>query len=257
MIPNKALGQHFFTNTKVLNRIIEIINPSPKDTYIEIGPGKGAFTFPLSKRVMKLIAIEKDSNLVSYLNKVATEGYYNNIRFENQDILDVALSNFISEPYYIFGSLPYNKSKEIIEMFLLQKHPRPRALYFIVQKEVSQKYLRQTSSLSYFSAFAQLTSVPCKLFEINPGSFTPPPQVKSVLIEFKLKRDITKFENCTQLLSIIFKQPRKTIRNNLLSNSSISQDFLSLISNKVLSRRASELKIKEVEDLLLLYNKSR
>ncbi|MBE0460744.1 MAG: ribosomal RNA small subunit methyltransferase A, partial [Candidatus Aminicenantes bacterium] len=40
----KALGQHFLTNKKVLNKIINVISPQENDLIIEIGAGKGALT---------------------------------------------------------------------------------------------------------------------------------------------------------------------------------------------------------------------
>ncbi|MFQ6110155.1 MAG: rRNA adenine N-6-methyltransferase family protein, partial [Candidatus Aminicenantales bacterium] len=65
----KALGQHFLVSRRVLKKIIQTIDPQPQDLIIEIGPGKGALTFPLAKKAGKVIAIEKDISLASNLRR--------------------------------------------------------------------------------------------------------------------------------------------------------------------------------------------
>ena len=42
--PRKRFGQHFLTDQKSLERIVEALAPEPTDTVVEIGPGRGALT---------------------------------------------------------------------------------------------------------------------------------------------------------------------------------------------------------------------
>jgi 16S rRNA (adenine1518-N6/adenine1519-N6)-dimethyltransferase len=42
--PRKRLGQHFLTDTRVLDRIADALDITKADTVIEIGPGRGALT---------------------------------------------------------------------------------------------------------------------------------------------------------------------------------------------------------------------
>ena len=44
--PRKRLGQHFLTDTRVLDRIADVLDITKADTVIEIGPGRGSLTAP-------------------------------------------------------------------------------------------------------------------------------------------------------------------------------------------------------------------
>jgi 16S rRNA (adenine1518-N6/adenine1519-N6)-dimethyltransferase len=254
LIPNKALGQHFLTNQKVINKIISVIQDELCKNIVEIGPGKGAFTFNLGRISDFVLAIEKDPSLYEYLKKVTTEGKHTGIELINADILTLNLTNRIKSPLSIFGSLPYNKSKEIILNFLFLRNPRPKNLFFIVQKEVALKYLKKPPYNNYYSAITQLTSTPKRLFEITPGSFTPAPKVESILIKFDLRELGTNSDKIAKFVKILHRQPRKTVRNNI--NKQLETETSQEIEI-ILDKRPSELTIEEIERLFLLYNKEQ
>ena len=251
MIPNKALGQHFLTNQKVIDKIISIIKDELCKNVIEIGPGKGAFTSDLGRISDFLLAVEKDLSLYTYLKNSVVRGKSSGIHLINADVLTVNFSNEIDTPLSVFGSLPYNKSKEIMRNFIFLNNPRPKNLFFIVQKEVASKYLQKAPNNNYYSVITQLNSKPKRLFEITPGSFTPPPRVDSTLIEFRLKKLDTNSDKMTKFVKILYRQPRKTVRNNVKNQieTRVSQQI-----EIILGKRPSELTIEEIETLFLLYN---
>ena len=45
--PRKRFGQNFLVDHRIINQIISTISPKNDDSIIEIGPGKGAITFPI------------------------------------------------------------------------------------------------------------------------------------------------------------------------------------------------------------------
>ena len=63
----RRLGQHHLFDPTILDRIVDAIDPQPDDTVIEIGPGTGSLTKRLASRVGRVIAIEKDVQLVKRL----------------------------------------------------------------------------------------------------------------------------------------------------------------------------------------------
>ena len=63
----KKLGQHFLIDRGVRNRIISAADLKDTDKVIEIGPGRGFLTKALCQYVEKVLAVEIDSNLVSFL----------------------------------------------------------------------------------------------------------------------------------------------------------------------------------------------
>ena len=63
----KRLGQHFLYDSNVINKIIDVIRPSMKDIFLEIGPGEGALTNSLYNVIEKIYLIEKDKDLIPFL----------------------------------------------------------------------------------------------------------------------------------------------------------------------------------------------
>ena len=69
----KSLGQNFLIDKNILEKITNIV-PIKDKTVLEIGPGSGNLTSHiLNKSPKKFIVIEKDNDLVKYL-----EGIFNN-----------------------------------------------------------------------------------------------------------------------------------------------------------------------------------
>ena len=67
--PRKRFGQHFLTDVRALQRIVDALAPDPGDTIVEIGPGRGALTDLLASRSRRLVAIEIDRDLVRHLRE--------------------------------------------------------------------------------------------------------------------------------------------------------------------------------------------
>src|SRR3989344_8371841 len=89
---NKRLGQHFLINKKIVTDIIGAGGLSKKDIVLEVGPGKGVLTEALAQKVKKVIAVEKDRELVEYLkNKFEKQ---KNIEIFYGDILKTDANNY-------------------------------------------------------------------------------------------------------------------------------------------------------------------
>ena len=65
--PRKRFGQNFLVDHRIINQIISTISPKNDASIVEIGPGKGAITFPLLEHLDHLSVIEIDRDLVSML----------------------------------------------------------------------------------------------------------------------------------------------------------------------------------------------
>jgi len=55
--PSKRFGQNFLTDQRIIQRIVEALQPSAAETIIEIGPGRGALTAPLLEKAGRLIEL--------------------------------------------------------------------------------------------------------------------------------------------------------------------------------------------------------
>ena len=51
----KKWGQNFLTDTNLLKKIVETIEPKADDNFLEIGPGEGALTDRIFPKVKNLV----------------------------------------------------------------------------------------------------------------------------------------------------------------------------------------------------------
>jgi len=68
-IARKRFGQHFLTDTGIIDGIVDAINPMPGQSMVEIGPGLAALTQPLVERLGQLTVIELDRDLAVRLRE--------------------------------------------------------------------------------------------------------------------------------------------------------------------------------------------
>ncbi len=204
--PKRSLGQNFFVNKSLAQHITDLVKTSCVSQILEIGPGSGSFTENFYGTTEKLVLIEKDDTLVLELE----------IRFPKADIihadfLDVKLPE---KDITYFGSLPYNVSKPIIKK-ILTSDTFTQPAFFIIQKEVADKYTNRDRNI--LGLIKELYA-DCKvLLTIKPENFSPRPKVMSAFIKFTPHNrypDVDKIA-MEKLIIEAFKQPRKTLKNNL------------------------------------------
>ncbi len=180
----QKLGQHFLYDKKIGEKIVNSINDS-KDTIIEIGPGRGIMTNILTGQAgeRRIIAVEKDETLY---NNLLTNENLKGVELLNKDILKLNIAE-VSEgrSITILGNIPYYISKEIID-WIMRGSEFINSGTLLVQKEFFLKITSTPGSKIYNaqSVIFGLLFDSSKLFEVKPGSFSPPPKVTSVVFSF-------------------------------------------------------------------------
>ncbi len=221
----QLLGQHFLHEKRILQKIVEAVEPGPEDLVVEIGPGRGALTFPLAARAGRVLAVEKDYSLVEDLEKNRPD----NLLIIAGDILRLDLKNLIAghrrpgERVKIAGNLPYHISSQVLFVLLEVKDLVERAV-FLFQKEVARRITAAPESKNYAPLSILLQNYfNCRLlFRIAPGAFSPPPRVDSACVLFQKKRQPVFFpadreSEIFAFLKEAFCQRRKTLKGNLES----------------------------------------
>ena len=61
----KRFGQHFLSDSAIIDAIVREIGPRPGDPMVEIGPGLAALTQQLVERLGRLTVIELDRDLAA------------------------------------------------------------------------------------------------------------------------------------------------------------------------------------------------
>ena len=212
----KSLGQHFLINKAIQKKIVSIKKITDKFV-IEIGPGKGALTkLILANSPKKLIVIEKDGSLTSYLNKFKDK-YSKNFTLINSDVLNINFEKFNHNKILIIANLPYNIATTLIIKMIKNFHYIENMI-LMVQKEVADRLAAEVSSSSYgrISILLQLHAYVKKEFEVSADNFYPQPKVNSAVIQIKPKKNVNLiYEKIDKILRVSFQQRRKTIKNNL------------------------------------------
>jgi 16S rRNA (adenine1518-N6/adenine1519-N6)-dimethyltransferase len=208
------LGQHFLANKNVAEKIVDCFHPC-EGPIVEIGPGQGVLTLLLRHRFphRKIMAVELDDHLADALRKKAIS----NLEIIRQDILLMNLQSLKQGDHYnLIGNLPYFISKEIVDWVLLQHSFIPRAL-FMVQKEFADKLMLRSRTLLPQPLVANMVFIIRKMFDVKPGSFSPPPRVTSTVLALtqRPRLPIGPIRPFYLFVKKCFQNQRKTLANNL------------------------------------------
>jgi len=215
--PRKRFGQHFLADPGVIDAIVAAISPRNDDVVVEIGPGQGAITRPLSERAGTLHAIELDRDLAASLRT----GYHDssNVILHEADALKFNFAE-LGNSLRIVGNLPYNISTPLL-FHLLDYRQQIIDMHFMLQKEVVDRMAAQPGSKTYGRLSIMLG---CRfqidaLFDVDRQAFEPPPEVTSAIVRLvPLPADTYAINDgpiFAKLVAQAFSQRRKTIRNSL------------------------------------------
>jgi 16S rRNA (adenine1518-N6/adenine1519-N6)-dimethyltransferase len=232
----KKFGQNFLTDRYFISKIINEINPKEDDHILEIGPGKGAITEPILKKINHISVVEIDPDMIKILkHKVNTK----NISILAEDVLDID-NEFFVKFNKIIGNLPYYIATEII-LKLTKIYSSSFELYFMVQKEVAERITAKPSNKTFgrLSVILQYYFDTELLFEIPPEAFSPQPKITSAFIRLVRKKRVNpkviNKDSFEKIVKVAFSQKRKTIKNNF-KNILFDKDFFNLeISPKIRS----------------------
>ena len=227
MRARKRFGQHFLTDTGVLDRIDQAVALQRADTVLEIGPGRGALTdvllgYPEASAVHYTM-VELDRDLVPILQARYTPARYPNVQILNADILDLDLETLMAgTAWRIVGNLPYNISSPLILKLAALQRALPSAMqdgHFMLQREMASRLAAQpgTKAWGRLSVMVQLTFRVHILFDVAPPSFSPPPRVWSSVIALRPHPAPMKvsIERLDTVLKAAFSARRKRLANGL------------------------------------------
>ena len=239
--PRKRFGQHFLTDTGVLDAIVNAIDPKPGQALIEIGPGLGALTLPLLERCQHLTVIELDRDLAARLRKNTA------LEVIEADVLTVdfkAIAAQRNARLRVVGNLPYNISTPIL-FHLLDTAAQIEDQHFMLQREVVQRMAAVPCTKDYgrLSVMLQWRYHIEPVLDVPPEAFEPPPRVDSAVVRMLPWPQPAAVDPKTleALVASAFSQRRKLLRHSLgrwLDERGFSGTF-------DLQRRAEEVPVAE------------
>jgi 16S rRNA (adenine1518-N6/adenine1519-N6)-dimethyltransferase len=173
----RRLGQHFLSDPRILERIADALGASERDTVLEIGPGPGGLTAVLAERAGRLVAIEKDSELVPGLR-----ARFPGVTVVEGDALELDWHALAGADALVAGNIPYNITSPLLDKALTP--PRPPRVVFLVQKEVADRVTAEPGSDTYgaLTVGVQAVARAERLFVVPAGAFHPRPKVDSAVL---------------------------------------------------------------------------
>jgi len=256
----KRFGQHFLEPAWAA-KVVRAVDAKTGDTFLEIGPGRGAITRPLAAASRRLLAVEIDRDLAKSLADAAIP----NVAVVTVDFLDLTRSGLetalletgadASAGFRVAGNLPYNVASPIL-FRLCEWHAEGIPVLdatLMLQREVADRLTARPGTGEYgvLSVLIPHVAAVNRLLELPPGAFRPPPNVRSTVVRLRFHepqpapRSQATF---TALVRAVFTRRRKTLANALLALEGMTPGTIASVLDRATiqgQRRPETLEISE------------
>jgi 16S rRNA (adenine1518-N6/adenine1519-N6)-dimethyltransferase len=221
----KRFGQHFLEPAWV-EKLVEAVSPAANETFLEIGPGRGALTRALAPRVGRLVCIEIDRDLAAALPASVPP----NVDIVEGDFLDTDVRSLLhgalghatdpTHPVRVVGNLPYNISSAIL-FKLLDCADDGRLIgdaTLMLQQEVAERLTAGPGTKAYGTLAVQIQRLADvkAVFRLPPGAFRPAPRVTSAVVRLAFRPshvEVGEPATFSRIVRGVFLHRRKTMLN--------------------------------------------
>jgi len=219
----KELGQNFLREPTLAENIVSLAAIGPQDLVLEIGAGLGAVTIPAARRTRRVIAVEKDRQLVPLLQAELLAHDLQHVQVMETNILSLDLNRLAEQEgqaFVVIGNLPYNISSQVMVKLITERRSVRRAV-LMFQKELADRLCAGPGNRTYgrLSVLLQYCAEMKVLREIKAEMFYPKPKVGSTLLQIDFKTCIEPQVGdealMVRVVQAAFGQRRKTLRNAL------------------------------------------
>jgi 16S rRNA (adenine1518-N6/adenine1519-N6)-dimethyltransferase len=252
--PKHHFGQNFLADQNLARRIAELGQVSG-GTVIELGAGLGALTRPLLEKAARVIAVERDRDLVPVLKaEFAAEVAASRLSIEEADAKSIDMAGLFDDlprPHVLAGNLPYQITGPLLERAILAAGTLDRVV-FLVQLEVAERLAAASGNKSYgaLSVFTQAAFDVTRPFIVRRGAFYPQPRVDSAVVTLAPRRDsaVRETDVFRELVRRAFEQRRKQLRNAWQGALGLAAPELLALAERAgidLSRRGESLSVGE------------
>lgn len=251
--PKKSWGQNFLGDEHHLGSIAAACELEPDDVVVEFGAGLGHLTRHLAKTGARVIAVERDRELVPVVRAELAS-------LDNVEIVEANAATFdlravapSERRLVVVGNLPYHLSTEILFHVDAQRDV-VRSAVFLLQREVTERIAAAPGGKSYgvLSVLLQMHADVDVPHRVPARVFTPPPEVESAVIRLRFRdtprADAGDEDRFRRLVKAAFSQRRKTLQNALRASRIATPEALAQAfeaAGVVPERRAETLTVEE------------
>lgn len=245
----KRYSQNFLRDQTVVNAALDAVKLDPTTNIFEIGCGDGFLTQAILQHdIARLWVFEIDADWVQHVQTTIQDP---RLTVFHTNILDYDFAPMAAyKTWTLLANLPYQVTFPILYMLQRQRHLLNEGVV-MVQEEVAQKIVKTSGrGYGYPSLFLQRYFDVRLLTKVAPSAFYPSPSVFSRLLYFKPRAyvaPIAQEDEFWQFIKICFRQPRRTLKNNLIQ----STYRLDAVSEETLALRAQQM---SMDDLIALWD---
>jgi 16S rRNA (adenine1518-N6/adenine1519-N6)-dimethyltransferase len=249
LAPKKAFSQNFLVARHAIDAIVRAIDPRPGETVIELGPGLGTLTGALLAAGARVIAVEKDRDMIAVLR--AELGADERLSIVEGDAAEVD-PRALSEGAALAGNLPYAITGAILRNLCERAGSISRAV-IMVQREVRDRLVSEPGTREYgaLTVFVQARFEVTSVLKVPAGAFHPPPKVDSAVVKL-VPRAVPRAEGAAfeAVVRAAFQARRKTLRNALVQAFGPERTDAALAAASIDGKRRGEtLSIEELASL--------
>src|SRR3989338_310799 len=244
----KYLGQNFLKNKKIFDEIVRIGEVSKEDTVLEVGPGHGELTELLAKMAKKVIAVEKDKDLIPLLREKFSSN--KRVKIIHEDILEFENLKLQITNYKIVANIPYYITSRFLRTYLSDTRCRPLMIVLTVQYEVAKRISAKPPDMNLLALSAQAYGKVEFVRKVSRGNFSPAPKVDSAIIKISeisdkfFRKNRVKEKKFFEILRQAFQQKRKMLRHSLSPKFDF-KELRSRISENFGTKRPEELSLED------------
>ncbi|MBW2460340.1 MAG: ribosomal RNA small subunit methyltransferase A [Deltaproteobacteria bacterium] len=254
LAPKRRMSQNFLIARSVVERIADAANAAPGAPVVELGPGLGTLTGELLRRGSRVVAVEKDPQMIAVLEAEFGDVDAFEVRAGDATSLDLgALAIELGGPLTLVGNLPYAATGAIMRNLVRQRSAIAAAVV-MVQREVRDRLAADpgTSAYGALTVFVRAAFEVERVINVTPGSFHPPPKVASAVARLVPPAELRAEETETfrGVVRSAFDARRKTLRNALRRKFEGDQVDAALEATGIDGRRRGEtLSVEEFRGL--------
>ena len=249
--PKQSWGQNFLSDDDVLSRLADEALIGPADVVVELGPGLGHLTRHLLATGARVVAVERDRDMVAALQAQHIEGLQ--LVEGNAAEIDFAKAAGVDQ-VVVVGNLPYHLTSPIL-FEVLDQADHVRHALFTLQAEVVERLSAAPGGRDYglLTVLLGLRFGCERVFDIPAASFFPPPKVDSAVLRLRRlprpRAEVKEEARFRRVVKAGFAQRRKTLSNSLKSDKALAAayDLPAALARAGLDgqRRAETLAVEE------------
>ncbi len=256
--PSKGLGQNFLTSDSAYKKIIEASEIRRGETILEIGPGLGTLTEYLVEAGVKVVGLEKDRKLISFLTELFSLN--KSVTILEGDVLKINPYDFglAENNYKVVANIPYYITSRLLRTIFdspANKWPKPKLVVLLVQREVAQRIIAQPPHMNILALSVQYFAQPKIIAKVPKGSFYPMPNVDSAIIKIVPNNqwvvDSETTKNFFKVIRIGFSSKRKKLINNLSTGFKLDPAQSNSADRQQRGRTLSGTSKKTIENILI------